>query len=243
MKLIISLLMVMNSWTALKAASLADVGVAYFSRYWGLLYNQFRKIHSNGSRLEWFNEVALPNAASFPKSAKLFVGALPIHYDAISGIDYYNEMLHVGVNAVLSVVDEYEIQSREGLSDYKAYFSRFRPVTKEDWRKANVDQLHLESPDFDGVSVENLLAAAAYIRISLHDGKVIYVHCKSGVGRSVSAILAFLIRDEKMSLEEAYAYVTRYRPQAHLNAKQFEKMKEFEKIVHPNLRDTNASAQ
>ena len=117
MKLIISLLMVMNSLTALKAASLADVGVAHFSRYWGLLYKQFLTIHRNGSRLEWFNELALPNATSYPESAKLFVGALPIHYDAISGIDYYNEMLLVGVNAVLSIVDEYEIQSREGLSD------------------------------------------------------------------------------------------------------------------------------
>ncbi|CAL1263822.1 unnamed protein product [Larinioides sclopetarius] len=53
--------------------------------------------------------------------------------------------------------------------------------------------------------------AIAFIREALHAGKGILVHCKQGISRSATLVLAYLIVEEGMPLQEATRVVRQRR--------------------------------
>lgn len=58
------------------------------------------------------------------------------------------------------------------------------------------------------------------------------VHCVAGVSRSVSLILAYLIKYEKMSLKTAFHHVKSIRPQIRPNMGFFKQLIEYEEKIH-----------
>lgn len=84
-----------------------------------------------------------------------------------------------------------------------------------DW--ADTPHLHLVANDFLPVSEENLDEGVAFIENHVKDGKVL-VHCKAGVGRSVSVVVAYLLKIHRFNdVDKAFEYVKEYRKQANLN--------------------------
>ncbi|RUS17374.1 hypothetical protein BC937DRAFT_90061 [Endogone sp. FLAS-F59071] len=57
-----------------------------------------------------------------------------------------------------------------------------------------------------------LVEAVEFIDNSKHNHDPIYVHCKAGKSRSVTAVLAYLISIERWTLKRAYRHVTKMRP-------------------------------
>lgn len=53
-----------------------------------------------------------------------------------------------------------------------------------------------------------------------------YVHCKAGRGRSTTLVICYLIRQMRMSPEDAYAFVRTKRPQVGLAEGQWAAVRE-----------------
>lgn len=69
------------------------------------------------------------------------------------------------------------------------------------------------------------------IKKSIDDDKKIYVHCKNGHGRSPTLVIAYFIKYEDMSIEEARELIKSKRPEIHLHDAQIKGLKEFEKTL------------
>lgn len=82
--------------------------------------------------------------------------------------------------------------------------------TKEMSRR--VEYSHVPTPDNDPVSLGKLREAASFQAEAVLAGKDVYVHCKSGVGRSAEAIAVHLMDTYGMTAEEAGKYVRQRRP-------------------------------
>ncbi len=113
---------------------------------------------------------------------------------------------HLGVSAVLSVVEDVELNSHTICG---------KVVNKEDWTnnsctnddndnnktpKSTVIHLQISSPDFRPPSIENLHKGADFLYNMIHnENRRVYIHCKSGFGRSASMIAAYLIKYRHMN--------------------------------------------
>ena len=64
---------------------------------------------------------------------------------------------------------------------------------------------------------------------AIKDGKIIYVHCKNGHGRSPTLVAAYFIRFAGKSLSEAISLVQEKRPEIHIEKTQMKELEEFEK--------------
>lgn len=58
------------------------------------------------------------------------------------------------------------------------------------------------------------------------------VHCVAGVSRSVSLVLAYLMKYQKMSLKSAFHHVKSVRPQIRPNTGFFKQLIEYEEKIH-----------
>lgn len=68
----------------------------------------------------------------------------------------------------------------------------------------------------------------AAVEIAIHTGHMVYVHCRAGIGRSASLVVAYLMLAERLSFAQAYTEVRRWRPQVALNTQQQEALHRFE---------------
>lgn len=53
-----------------------------------------------------------------------------------------------------------------------------------------------------------------------------YVHCKAGRGRSTTLVICYLVREMRMSPQEAYSFVRQKRPQVGLADGQWNAVRE-----------------
>jgi protein tyrosine phosphatase (PTP) superfamily phosphohydrolase (DUF442 family) len=89
--------------------------------------------------------------------------------------------------------------------------------------------LRLLVPDFHPPSVEQLHEAVAFIQAAHADQMPVLVHCHAGVGRASLTASAFLIAGG-MSHAEAFAQIRRARPIVALNAIQYARLAEWERL-------------
>jgi protein-tyrosine phosphatase len=87
--------------------------------------------------------------------------------------------------------------------------------------------LHLPIDDFRAPSQEQLSEATAWTLAELAAGRKVYVHCRSGIGRSPCVACAVLMA-MGYTLPDAYAAVRRERPWATLSETQQAALAEFE---------------
>ena len=70
------------------------------------------------------------------------------------------------------------------------------------------------------VELESLCDEVAFIAERVARGEKVYVHCASGVGRSVALTLCYLATHGGLSLEDAHAELRRLRPRIAMRARQ-----------------------
>ncbi|CAL1263821.1 unnamed protein product [Larinioides sclopetarius] len=92
------------------------------------------------------------------------------------------------------------------------YLNMIEPVTEKDYTAAGIRFLGLPAIDCMGYPLhQHFDEAIAFIREALHAGKGILVHCKQGISRSATLVLAYLIVEEGMPLQEATRVVRQRR--------------------------------
>jgi protein-tyrosine phosphatase len=125
----------------------------------------------------------------------LILGGIPL-----SNYGHLEQLKREGVTTVISLVEPFEREaSLFGI-----------PVKPEEWEKAGIAYHSFPSVDFHAVSVENL-AKTALIIGKRKPKETVYVHCKSGIGRSAAVILAYLMISERLTLNQAIQSVSQIR--------------------------------
>ena len=138
-------------------------------------------IESSLGLRDWYNYV----------DDDLYLGAIPME-----SMDHKSHLaLDLKVEAVLSILEDYE---------FRCITLSGRPVQPDEWKREDMDHLQLNSFDFYPPSFEILDQGADWINSYLIKGKKVYCHCKAGVGRSASVVIAYFMKYKKMSAVAAY---------------------------------------
>lgn len=72
----------------------------------------------------------------------------------------------------------------------------------------------------------------SYLEEAKKNHEPIYVHCKAGKSRSITAILAYLVTSERWTLKQAYRHVIKARPTMSPNIGFITELMKMENRVH-----------
>jgi protein-tyrosine phosphatase len=98
----------------------------------------------------------------------------------------------------------------------------------DDERQGTALEKHLWLPTRDDAppTLEQLERASEFIGEALAEGRGVYVHCLSGVGRAATVAAAYLVSTGQTP-EEAWSAIRRVRPFVRPSAAQLEALEEF----------------
>lgn len=144
----------------------------------------------------------------------VILGAIPL-----KNKKHIKKIEREGVSSVLSILELFELTPKM-LSV---------PANYEDWAKRNIRHKQIPAADFKPVPVHQLAEAVEYIHDHVHSGGKVYVHCKSGVGRSTMVVSAYLLKYHPRikTVRQAVSYIKERRPQVHLNDEQMATLEEY----------------
>ncbi len=135
---------------------------------------------------------------------KLYLGAIPLETQ-----NHYFELLNKQIGAVLSVVEPWELDIQV-----------LHQIPVQNWRDTIIHKV-IPAIDFFPVTKELLAEGSRFIHEQITQGKIVYVHCKAGVGRSAAVVFAYLTQYEGYkTANDAYEYVRKIRPQVLLSSHQ-----------------------
>lgn len=168
-------------------------------------------IESQLGTFQWFSVV----------DDNVLLGAIPLKED------HYEELCKkLGVKLILSVVEPFELETRTLMGT---------PVKPEQWKAGGVDQITLSTPDFWPPPFEILEKGAAIMDSYLCNGHRVYVHCKSGKGRSASVVAAYFFKFKNLDMDTVQAKLKSRRPFVFdRNSSQMRNLKEYEKMKRPS---------
>ena len=85
----------------------------------------------------------------------------------------------------------------------------------------------LPVPDGAAPSPQQLDIGSGIVNDAIEAGKIVYVHCKNGHGRSPSVVAAYLIRFKGYSVADAIGLIEEKRPESHIEETQKEALRGF----------------
>lgn len=139
----------------------------------------------------------------------------------------------LNIRAVLSIVEPFEMSSSTLIGI---------PVTSAAWEAAEIHHLQLNSPDFSPPSFQVLEKGADYINQHIVQRRNVYVHCKSGKGRSASVVCAYFIKYKNMDSFSSWCEVCKMRPAIFPHESvEFKNILAFETWIRGCTRNTHES--
>ncbi|CAH2041054.1 unnamed protein product [Thlaspi arvense] len=134
----------------------------------------------------------------------IFLGAVPFPADV-------PRLKELGVSGVVTLNEPYETLVSTSL--YNAH---------------NIDHLVIPTRDYlFAPSYGDICQAADFIHENASRGKMTYVHCKAGRGRSTTIVLCYLVEHKQMTPHDAYAYVRSIRPRVLLASSQWQAVQNY----------------
>ena len=146
-------------------------------------------IDSSLGKWDWYNQV----------DDDIYLGSIPMESMAHRSVI----ALDLKVESVISILEDYEFNCTTLAGS---------PVQPEDWKRDDIRHLHLKSKDFFPPPFSVLDEGADWINSQVITGKKVYCHCKSGIGRSASVIMAYFMKYRRMSVSAAYNELKSRRP-------------------------------
>ncbi|PUZ62180.1 hypothetical protein GQ55_4G336100 [Panicum hallii var. hallii] len=149
----------------------------------------------------------------------ILLGAVPFRRDV-------SRLQKLGVHGVITLNEPFET-----LVPSSMYQSR------------GIDHLVIPTRDYMfAPSLVDINQAVDFIHRNASSGKVTYIHCKAGRGRSTTIVLCYLVKYKKMTPETAFEYVQSKRARVLLTRSQWKVVQEFSKKNAEVLAVTSNSA-
>jgi protein-tyrosine phosphatase len=152
----------------------------------------------------------------------LLLGPLPV-YERLDGL----ELGFHDVTRVIALLEPFELEP--GIL--------FSPAINYSDNK-----IALVLPVVDGEPlepVEKLHLWVQQLAERIDQGRTVYVHCRAGIGRSASLVIAYLMYSEGRSLYGAYGEVSLYRPQISPNQRQMEALVHYSDWLSERRQNLN----
>ena len=115
-----------------------------------------------------------------------------------------------GVTHVIDMVEPWEREPG---------FLAYTPVTAEDWENAGIELYRWEWADNQPLfppSTLHMMVAKIW-RLTRDEKARFYIHCRAGIGRSASLVVAYMMHTELLQFTDAYANLRNMRNQVNLN--------------------------
>jgi protein-tyrosine phosphatase len=194
---------------------LLSIPLALFGLMWHqLVFEAFVVMHVLEAQLglfQWYTMV----------DDNLILGAIPLE-----DRHHLDELQKLNVKAIVSVVQPWELETTTLFG---------RPVRPEKWRQAGIQQFVLPATDFVPPSFDTLDEGAKILDSYLANNQRVYVHCKSGIGRSASVILAYFLKFKQDDLATAHVVLKSKRAVVFTEtSRQMQNMIEYNKRLHPS---------
>jgi len=127
------------------------------------------------------DEIPLTGLHNCPENAGIYLGPLPNQNSS-----YMDDLMREkgGKWAVLSVNEPFE----------REIIGASVPFTEQDWNKRGVAYKALDADDHKPLTTVQMNEAAEWINQQILAGEKVYVHCRGGVGRSATAIAAYMMK-------------------------------------------------
>lgn len=127
------------------------------------------------------------------------------------------------VEAILSINEDYELNSVTIAGP---------PVSPEEWKKEDVQHHQICAVDFVPPSHSVLEEGADWMKSHIEEKHVVYVHCKSGIGRSASVVAAYYMKHRQMTAADAVEFIRRQRGEIFkATSAQMSNLLEYEKTI------------
>lgn len=168
------------------------------------LYKKLAQNYYDPNYYPWWNEIR----------DGIILGAIPLK-------NYYHDAIlrDMNVKYVLTILDKFEYEMVTYVTE---------PVKPQDWSRVNISQKIINSQDFHPLTTEDIDEGVKFLENCVDDLKnnnnKIYVHCKSGHGRSVMIVVAYLMKRHNMTLPEAYQFTKDKRQAINLNQSQYDSL-------------------
>lgn len=97
---------------------------------------------------------------------------------------------------------------------------------------AHMEYLWLPVLDACPPTLEQILQGMTWMEQQLHAGRMVYIHCAAGVGRSATLLACWYVYARGMSVSLALRLIKMRRPQVALTRLQVRRLREFEALLH-----------
>lgn len=104
--------------------------------------------------------------------------------------------------------------------------------------KQGFKKLIIPIDDFgrDILNSKNILGRCfTFIQEAKQNGNKVVVHCRSGINRSATVVLAYLVKYENFTLKDAFLHLRSVRPIVSPHEDYWEQLKQFEKELTGNI--------
>ena len=125
--------------------------------------------------------------------------------------------------------DEFEWLVQRGIKSIVTV--REVPLPHDWFEDRDVSYLHLRVEDFGAPSIEELEASVNFIEQQLQNERPVMVHCAAGKGRTGTVLAAFLVKNEKLSAEQAIEKLRTIRPGSVQSVVQETAVSMYEKFI------------
>jgi len=125
--------------------------------------------------------------------------------------------------------DEFEWLVQRGIKSIVTV--REVPLPHDWFEDRDVSYLHLRVEDFGAPSIEELDASVNFIEQQLQNERPVMVHCAAGKGRTGTVLAAFLVKNEKLSAEQAIEKLRTIRPGSVQSVVQETAVSMYEKFI------------
>jgi protein tyrosine phosphatase len=140
-----------------------------------------------GNKWTWYHKI----------TPFIYLGGIPME-----SLKHGDILQSHGISVILSINEDYELTANTALGN---------PIRPWMWKKYDIKFEHIIWPDFSAPDFDTLSKGAHIINEAIENKQKIYVHCKSGMGRSASLVIAYMIKYKQMTAMDAWSKVKTIR--------------------------------
>lgn len=113
---------------------------------------------------------------------------------------------------------------------------QIKPALDCQTNHTTIHYLHLPTIDNTPSRLKDLVTGTEFIEQELAQGGKVYIHCRQGIGRAPSMLIAYLLKNGS-TYEEAYWFVKKVRVFISLKTNQVARLKELEIYYKMDRKD------